>query len=52
MDGSDKLLERQFVGYELREAKFDAKKENLYVCSRIGLYKVPINIKELVKKLY
>lgn len=51
MDGSDKLLTRECVGYELREAKFDAKKENLYVCSRNGLYKIPINIKELIKNV-
>lgn len=50
MDGSDKLLIRKFVGYELRQANFDTKKENLYVCSRKGLYKVPINIKKLIKK--
>lgn len=50
MDGSDKLLIRKFVGYDLREARFDTKKENLYVCSRNGLYKVPLNIKELIKK--
>lgn len=50
MDGNDKLLVRKFVGYELREAKFDTKKENLYICSANGLYKVPINIKELIKK--
>ena len=50
MDGSDKLLTRNFVGYELREARFDNKKENLYVCSHNGLYKIPINIKELIKK--
>ena len=49
MDGSDKLLTRKFVGYELREARFDTKKENLYVCSKNGLYKVPLNIKELIK---
>ncbi len=51
MDGSDKLLVRKFVGCELREAKFDLKKENLYVCSRNGLYKIPINIKELIKNV-
>ena len=50
MDGSDKLLKRKFVGYELREARFDTKKENLYVCSRNGLYKIPINIKKLIKE--
>jgi hypothetical protein len=50
MDGTDKLLTRKFVGYELREAKFDTKKENLYVCSMKGLYKIPINIKDLIKK--
>lgn len=50
MDGSDKLLTRKFVGYELREARFDTKKENLYVCSNKGLYKIPMNIKELIKK--
>lgn len=51
MDGSDKLLAREFVGYELRGAKFDAQKENLYVASRNGLYKIPINIKELIKNV-
>ena len=50
MDGSDKLLTRKFVGYELREARFDTKKENLYVCSHKGLYKIPINIKEIINK--
>jgi len=50
MDGSDDLLIRKFVGYDLREARFDTKKENLYVCSKNGLYKVPLNIKELIKK--
>ena len=50
MDGSDKLLTREFVGYDLRQARFDTKKENLYICSRHGLYKLPINIKELIKK--
>ena len=50
MDGSDKLLTRQFVGYILREAKFDTKKENLYVCSWHGLQKVPIDIKDLITK--
>ena len=39
MDGTDKLLTREFVGYELREGYFDPKKENLYVCSMNGLYK-------------
>jgi len=50
MDGSDTLLTREFVGYELREAGFDIKKENLYVCSKAGLYKIPINIKKLIEK--
>ena len=50
MDGNDKLLTRKFVGYELRQAKFDTTKENLYVCSKKGLYKVPLDIKSLIKK--
>jgi uncharacterized secreted protein with C-terminal beta-propeller domain len=50
MDGTDKLLKREFVGFELREAKFDDKKENLYICSRKGLYKVPLKIKNLIEK--
>lgn len=50
MDGMDRLIFRTFVGYELREAKFDAKKENLYTCSKLGLYKISINIRELIKK--
>ena len=50
MDGSDKLILRQFAGYDLREARFDTKKENLYVCSRNWVSKIPINIKELIKK--
>lgn len=50
MDGTDKLLKREFVGFELREAKFDDKKENLYICSRKGLYKVPLKIKNLIDK--
>ena len=48
MDGSDKLLTREFVGYELREGCFDPQKENLYVCSMSGLYKKQIDIKKLV----
>ena len=48
MDGSDKLLTREFVGYELREGCFDPKKENLYVCSKKGLYKKNIDIKRLI----
>lgn len=50
MDGSDKLLTRKFVGYELREARFDANKKNLYICSRNALYKVPVDIKDLINK--
>ncbi len=49
MDGSDKLLTREFVGYELREGCFDPQKENLYVCSMNGLYKKQIDIKKLLK---
>ena len=48
MDGTDKLLTREFVGYELREGYFDHKKENLYVCSMNGLYKKKIDIKNLI----
>jgi hypothetical protein len=50
MDGSDKLLTREFVGYELREGCFDPQKENLYVCSQTGLYKKKIDIKNLINK--
>ena len=50
MDGSDKLLTREFVGYELREGCFDHQKENLYVCSMNGLYKKEINIKKLIEQ--
>ena len=50
MDGSDKLLTREFVGYELRDVCFDSKKENLYVCSINGLYKKQIDIKKLINK--
>lgn len=49
MDGSDKLVWHGFVGRMLREAKFDAKKENLFVASQYGLYKIPIDIKEILK---
>jgi hypothetical protein len=48
MDGSDRLLYRGFVGYELREGSFDKKKENLYVCSMKGVYRKKINIKEII----
>ncbi len=49
MDGSDDLIWRGFVGPMLREARFDATKENLFVSSKYGLYKIPINIKEIIK---
>lgn len=48
MDGSDDLIWQSFVGPMLREARFDAKKENLFVSSKYGLYKTPINIKEVI----
>ena len=51
MDGTDRLLTREFVGYELRMAKFDFKKENLYVCSKNGLYKKKIDIKKMIEKV-
>lgn len=51
MDGTDRLLTREFIGYELREARFDFKKENLYVCSRNGLYKKKIDIKKIIEKV-
>ena len=51
MDGSDKLLTREFVGYELREGCFDPQKENLYICSERGLYIKKINIKNLINKI-
>jgi hypothetical protein len=51
MDGSDKLLAREFVGYELREGCFDPQKENLYVCSQTGLYRKKIDIKNLINKI-
>ncbi len=50
MDGSDKLLTRAFVGYELREGCFDPQKENLYICSATGLYKKQIDIKKLIEQ--
>ena len=50
MDGSDKLLTREFVGYELREGCFDPKKENLYVCSVNGLYKKKVDIRKLIEE--
>ena len=50
IDKQDVLLTKLFVGYDLRGAKFDSKKKNLYVCSINGLYKIPINIKELIEK--
>ena len=50
MDGSDTLLTREFVGYELREGCFDPKKENLYVCSMNGLYRKKIDIKKLIEE--
>ena len=50
MDGSDKLITRECVGYELREGCFDPQKENLYVCSTKGLYKKKINIRELIEE--
>ena len=50
MDGSDKLLVREFVGYALREGYFDSQKENLYVCSENGLYKKKIDIKKLIEQ--
>ena len=50
MDGSDKLLTREFVGYDLREGCFDPQKENLYVCSHYGLFKKKINIRKLIEE--
>ena len=50
MDGSDKLLVREFIGHDLREACFDSKKENLYVCSHYGLFKKKIYIKKLIEE--
>ena len=50
MDGSDKLLTREFVGYDLREGCFDPQKENLYVCSVNGLYKKKIDIRKLIEE--
>ena len=52
MDGTDRLLTREFVGYELRQAKFDFKKENLYVCSRYGLYQKKLDIKKMIKMFH
>ena len=52
MDGSDKLLTREFVGYNIREGCFDPQKENLYVCSMDGLYKKKIDIKTLIANYY
>lgn len=49
MDGSDKLIWHGFVGPMLRESKFDTKKENLFISSQYALYRIPINIKELIK---
>ena len=50
MDGSDKLLTREFVGYELRDVCFDSQKQNLYICSINGLYKKQIDIKGLIEQ--
>jgi len=50
MNGCDKLIFRDFVGYKLREAKFDKDKNNLYIASYYCLYKKHIDIKNLIKK--
>ena len=52
MNGTDRLLAREFIGYELRQAKFDFKKENLYVCSRYGLYQKKLDIKKMIKMFH
>lgn len=49
MDGSDNLIWQGFAVPMLREARFDVKKENLFVSSKYGLYKIPINIKKIIK---
>lgn len=50
MDGTDKLLITEFIGHEIREAKFNKNKENIYAVSRFGIYKKAINIKDLINK--
>lgn len=49
MDGSDKLIWRGFAGYILRDAIFDVYKKNLIIASQYGLYKIHIDIKEIIK---
>lgn len=52
MDGTDKLLISKFVGYGIREAKFNDKKKNLYAVSKYGIYRKTIDIENLIKQYY
>jgi len=50
MDGNDKLIWSDWVGYMLRESRFDSKKTTLFITSQFDLYKKSIDIKSLIKK--
>lgn len=51
MDGTDRLVSKQFVGYLLREAKLSQDKKCLYVSSPKGLYAIKMDVQNILENL-